>query len=130
PWSLTAWLHFISRALGTATTGNSDCRTGNLIVADHIVAAMKSLRQLGRAWGCVYVDCRCSFPSAMPMNFVIFVSGTREEAESEKPDLTDYLCQTTGLKLSENKTRISDLTEGFELLGHRVRRRCHVRCGI
>jgi hypothetical protein len=44
------------------------------------------------------------------------LSGTREHAEAEKAALGDYLRQNTGLELSEEKTRISDLTEGFESL--------------
>jgi len=61
---------------------------------------------------------------------VILVSGAREQAEREKAQLADYLCQTTGLELSEEKTRISDLSEGFEFLGHRVRHKWHPRFGL
>jgi RNA-directed DNA polymerase len=56
---------------------------------------------------------------------VILVSGTREQAEHEKAELANYLHQTTGLELSEEKTRISGLAEGFEFLGHRVRHKWH-----
>ena len=48
----------------------------------------------------------------------------------EKAQLADYLRQTTGLELSEEKTRISDLSEGFEFLGHRVRHKWHPRFGL
>jgi RNA-directed DNA polymerase len=52
------------------------------------------------------------FPFRYADDFVILVSGTREEAEHEKVELANYLHQTTGLELSEERTRISDLTEG------------------
>jgi RNA-directed DNA polymerase len=58
------------------------------------------------------------FPFRYADDFVILVSGTREEAEHEKVELDNYLHQTTGQELSEEKTRISDLTEGFEFLGN------------
>ena len=61
---------------------------------------------------------------------MILVSGAREQAEREKAQLADYLCQTTGLELSEEKTRISDLSEGFEFLGHRVRHKWHPQFGL
>ena len=65
------------------------------------------------------------FPIRYADDFVILVSGTREQAEHEKAALANYLHQSTGLELSEEKTRISDLTEGFEFLGHRVRLKWH-----
>jgi RNA-directed DNA polymerase len=68
------------------------------------------------------------FPSAT--HLVILVSGTREQAEQEKAALADYLRQSTGLELSEEKTRISDLTEGIEFLGHRVRLKWHHQFGL
>src|SRR5216683_1118091 len=70
------------------------------------------------------------FPIRYADDLVILVSGTREQAEAEKAALGDYLRQSTGLELSEEKTRISDLTEGFEFLGHRVRLKWHRRFGL
>ena len=67
------------------------------------------------------------FPSAT--HLVILVSGSREQAEREKAELANYLRQTTGLELSE-KTRISDLAEGFEFLGHRMRHKWHPQFGL
>lgn len=45
---------------------------------------------------------------------------TRKEAEEAKRLLTDWL-ETRGLRLSEKKTRICHLTEGFNFLGFNVR---------
>jgi hypothetical protein len=70
------------------------------------------------------------FPIRYADDLVILVSGTREQAESEKAALGDYLRQSTGLELSEEKTRISDLAEGFEFLGHRVRLKWHRQFGL
>ena len=38
--------------------------------------------------------------------------------------------QTTGLELSPEKTRVTDLCEGFEFLGHRVRLKWHHQFGL
>jgi retron-type reverse transcriptase len=54
-------------------------------------------------------------------DFVVLVSGTREQAEQEKAALAEYLRETMRLELSIEKTQIVDLTEGFQFLGHRVR---------
>lgn len=70
------------------------------------------------------------FPIRYADDLVILVSGTREQAATEKAALGDYLRQSTGLELSEEKTRISDLTEGFEFLGHRVRLKWHRQFGL
>jgi RNA-directed DNA polymerase len=63
-------------------------------------------------------------------DFVILVAGTREQAENEKAALADYLRQRAGPELSEEKTRISDLTKGIEFLGHRVRLKWHRQFGL
>jgi RNA-directed DNA polymerase len=68
------------------------------------------------------------FPRATRL--VILVSGTREDAEAEKAALATYLKQTTGLELSPEKTRVTDLREGFEFLGHRVRLKWHHQFGL
>jgi RNA-directed DNA polymerase len=70
------------------------------------------------------------FPIRYADDFVILVSGTREQAEQEKAARADYLRQSTGLELSEEKTWISDLTEGIEFLGHRVRLKWHHQFGL
>jgi len=62
-------------------------------------------------------------------DFVVLVSGTREQAEQEKAALAEYLRKTMRLELSIEKTRIVDLTEGFQFLGHRVRYKWHPKFG-
>ncbi len=63
-------------------------------------------------------------------DFVILVSGSFEEAVKEKAELSAYLRQSTGLQLSEEKTRVSSLNKGFEFLGHRVRLKWHKQFGL
>lgn len=67
------------------------------------------------------------FPIRYADDFVILVSGTREAAEAEKAALAVHLQRTTGLELSPDKTKITELRKGFEFLGHRVRLKWH-RC--
>jgi group II intron reverse transcriptase/maturase len=54
-------------------------------------------------------------------DFVVLVSGSREQAEAEKNALAEHLRSSLGLELSAEKTRITPMTEGFDFLGHRVR---------
>jgi RNA-directed DNA polymerase len=70
------------------------------------------------------------FPIRYADDFVILVAGTREQAEAEKAALAAYLRQSTGLELAAEKTRITDLCEGFEFLGHRVRLKWHPQFGL
>jgi RNA-directed DNA polymerase len=67
------------------------------------------------------------FPRATRL--VVLVSGTREQAEQEKADLARYLQETMKLELSIEKTRVSDLNEGFQFLSQRVRYKWHPRFG-
>ncbi len=61
-------------------------------------------------------------------DFVILVSGTREQAEHEKAELAVHLRRST--ELSEEKTRITDLTEGIEFLGQRICLERHRQFGL
>ncbi|HEV8262265.1 MAG TPA: group II intron reverse transcriptase/maturase, partial [Burkholderiales bacterium] len=69
------------------------------------------------------------FPVRYADDFVILVSGGRDEAIAEKEALAEHLRQTTGLELSPEKTRITALTDGFEFLGFRVSLRWDQRFG-
>jgi RNA-directed DNA polymerase len=86
------------------------------------------------AQGCRTSDRRRGLPVYFPVryadDFVVLVSGTREQADAERAALADYLRQSTGLELSAEKTRITNLCEGFEFLGHRVRLRWHPQFGL
>ncbi|PDT75460.1 group II intron reverse transcriptase/maturase [Sinorhizobium sp. BJ1] len=77
-------------------------------------------RRLGR---CVF------FPIRYADDFVVLVSGSKEDAIAEKSALADYLRRMTGLELSPEKTRITAVTEGFEFLGFHVAMRWDKRYG-
>jgi len=63
---------------------------------------------------------RCAFlPVRYADDFVILVSGTKEDALAEKAALAEYLRRTTGLELSSEKTKVTSMTDGFEFLGFR-----------
>ena len=55
-------------------------------------------------------------------DFVIMVSGTRDHAEQLRDEVTTVIA-TMGLRLSETKTRICHIDEGFDFLGFRVQRK-------
>ncbi|MER9927347.1 reverse transcriptase domain-containing protein [Mesorhizobium sp. M0048] len=63
---------------------------------------------------------RCAFlPVRYADDFVVLVSGTREDAIAEKTALAAYLRQTMSLELSPEKTKVTAMTEGFEFLRFR-----------
>ena len=59
-------------------------------------------------------------------DFVIFAE-TREDAEAAKSDIERWLANR-GLELSQEKTRIRHLTEGFDFLGFNVRQYPQTEC--
>jgi group II intron reverse transcriptase/maturase len=61
---------------------------------------------------------RCAYlPVRYADDFVVLVSGTKEDAHAEKTALAEYLRRTTGLELSSEKTKVTSMTDGFEFLG-------------
>ena len=69
------------------------------------------------------------FPVRYADDFVILVSGTKDDAIAEKDALADHLRATTGLELSPEKTKITAMTEGFEFLGFHVKMQWDSRFG-
>jgi RNA-directed DNA polymerase len=55
-------------------------------------------------------------------DFVVMVAGTRNDAETLRAEVSDVLAPM-GLRLSEPKTRVCHIDEGFDFLGWRIRRR-------
>lgn len=53
-------------------------------------------------------------------DFVVLTDGTREDAEAEKLALAQFLKQELRMELSMEKTRITQVGEGFDFLGYRV----------
>jgi RNA-directed DNA polymerase len=70
------------------------------------------------------------FPVRYADDFVVLVSGSREDALAEKEALAVFLRDTLRLELSPEKTKVSPLVEGFEFLGHRIRIRWDPRFGF
>jgi RNA-directed DNA polymerase len=54
-------------------------------------------------------------------DFVLVVSGTRAQTETLREEVAAVLAQV-GLRLSEQKTRIAHIDEGFDFLGWRIQR--------
>jgi len=61
------------------------------------------------------------FPIRYADDFVVLVSGSKEDAEIECLTLETMLMKEMGLTLSPEKTKITALSDGFQFLGHRVR---------
>lgn len=55
-------------------------------------------------------------------DFVIMAHGTRDQAEALKADTANFLA-SQGLRLSEAKTQITHVDDGFDFLGFRIQRR-------
>ena len=69
------------------------------------------------------------FPIRYADDFVLLVSGSREQALAEKEALAISLRQSLRLELSPEKTHVTALTDGFEFLGHRIRLYWHPQFG-
>jgi RNA-directed DNA polymerase len=52
-------------------------------------------------------------------DFVVLCNGTKAEAHATKQEIGELL-RTMGLTLSEEKTKVTHITEGFDFLGYRV----------
>src|SRR6266852_1052027 len=52
-------------------------------------------------------------------DFVVICNGTKAETQAMKKELGEFL-STMGLTLSEEKTKVTHITEGFDFLGYRV----------
>ena len=70
------------------------------------------------------------YPVRYADDFLILVSGSHEDALAEKQALADWLREEMELTLSEEKTRITRLTDGFRFLGCRVRLKWDDRFGL
>jgi RNA-directed DNA polymerase len=55
-------------------------------------------------------------------DYVVMVKGTREHAEALRAE-TSMVLAPIGLRLSEEKTRVCHIDEGFDFLGYRIQRR-------
>ena len=55
-------------------------------------------------------------------DFVVMVSGTEAQAEALKVEIAAVLA-TVGLRLSEEKTSVCHINEGFDFLGFRIQRK-------
>jgi RNA-directed DNA polymerase len=55
-------------------------------------------------------------------DFVVMVAGSRQDAEALRSEVATVLAPM-GLRLSEAKTRVSHIDEGFDFLGWRIQRR-------
>jgi RNA-directed DNA polymerase len=79
------------------------------------VTTARSARNFDRKSG------RCVFlPVRYADDFILLVSGTKDDALAEKSALADYLRETTGLELSPEKTKVTALTHGVDFLGFRL----------
>lgn len=70
------------------------------------------------------------FPIRYADDFIVLVTGTKEDACKEKQALEKFLKDNAGLRLSPEKTHITSVEDGFIFLGHRVRMRWDDRYGF
>src|SRR4029453_15124596 len=61
--------------------------------------------------------CLRSLSHSFTLDFVVLCNGTKAEAHPMKEKLGTFLC-TMGLTLSEEKTKVTHITEGFAFLGY------------
>jgi len=61
--------------------------------------------------------CLPSLSHSFTLDFVVLCNGTKAEARAMKQELGELL-RTMGLTLSEEKTKVTHITEGFKFLGY------------
>ncbi|SUA47436.1 Transposase and inactivated derivatives [Nocardia africana] len=71
----------------------------------------------GRRYGTILLD--MATPVRYADDFVIMVHGTQQHAEHLRAEVSEVLAPL-GLRLSESKTRIVHLADGFDFLGFRI----------
>jgi RNA-directed DNA polymerase len=54
-------------------------------------------------------------------DFVVLVTGDRQNAETEKAHLAEYIRSELRMELSAEKTLVTDVRNGFNFLGYRIR---------
>lgn len=62
-------------------------------------------------------------------DFVVAWNGTKKGAQQLKTELTTFLREHLGLELSEEKTRITHITDGYDFLGFTVKRHIDAKRG-
>jgi group II intron reverse transcriptase/maturase len=92
--------------------------------ADGVLAALRARSTDRRRGANVF------FPVRYADDFVVLVSGSRQDALDEKKRLALYLREELGLELSEEKTKVGSLQDGFTFLGQRARLRWDPRYGL
>ena len=60
-----------------------------------------------------------SLNHSLTLDWVVLCNGTKAEALAIKEELKELL-STMGLTLSEEKTKVTHITDGFDFLGYRV----------
>ena len=53
-------------------------------------------------------------------DFVVLVQGTQPDADQERLALGQFLKEELRMELSMEKTKITDVREGFDFLGYRI----------
>jgi len=53
-------------------------------------------------------------------DFVVLVQGTQQDADQERQALAQFLKEELRMELSMEKTKITDVREGFDFLGYRI----------
>ena len=63
--------------------------------------------------------CLRSLSHSFTLDWVVLCNGTKAQAHAMKEELGGFL-SIMGLKLSEEKTKVTHITEGFDFLGYRI----------
>ena len=76
------------------------------------------------------LDDNVFFPVRYTDDIIILVSGSCQDALDENEGLALHLREELGLELSEEKTKVGSLQDGFAFLGQRARLRWDPRYGL
>lgn len=117
--------------LAATLTGTPQGGIASPLLANIYLSALD--RHFERAWkhqtryiGCPTYYRRRGFPTYRLVryadDFVILLRGTREQAEAVRDEAARILRDELKMELSAEKTLVTHVDEGFDFLGHRLRR--------
>lgn len=82
--------------------------------------------RVGRAGSARFRDYHAGKPTFYVVryadDFVVLTRGSKDEAEAERRALTQFLSEELRLELSEEKTLVTGVEDGFSFLGYRLRK--------
>jgi RNA-directed DNA polymerase len=117
--------HFLPTSTGTPQGGILSPLLANVALGQIEQRYQRWIWPKNLAAGHRSYDRKCNRPIFYPIryadDFVILCSGNEANAIEEKQKLATFIKEELGLELSDEKTKVSSLEQGFHFLGHHLK---------